>query len=140
MQSSAQTTWTGSSKAGRGRVSTQSGRLSDVGFADPRFGNDHTVLPGELLAAAHSACFSMSLTYELGVAGIVPKQISADASVQTNVDGVTLTYTAIHLTVRAQVERSQEEAVREAAALARDTCPIARALKTPVTMDLQFDR
>lgn len=140
MRSNAQTTWTGSSEAGRGKVSTQSGRLSNVDFADPRFGNDRSVLPGELLAAAHSACFSMSLTYELGVAGIVPKQISADASVQSQADGMTLTYTGIHLTVRAQVDRKHEGAVRRAAELARDTCPIARVLKAPVTLDLQFER
>lgn len=141
MQRSAHAEWSGDFKTGRGRVSTESGDLSNAGFSyNDRFGNGRGTNPEQLLAAAHGACFSMALTIELGDVGIAPEKISTNANVSLEHKNGQPTITGIHLTVHAKVAAGEEDALRAAAMLAKDNCPISRLLKADVTMDFTLER
>jgi osmotically inducible protein OsmC len=88
--------------------------------------------PEELIAAAHSSCFSMAFSNILDKAGTPPTKLvtSADVTFQPG-EGIT----GIHLTVEGTVPGMDEEAFLAAAEEAKVGCPVSQALKaTPITL------
>src|SRR4051812_10260031 len=78
----ASVTWEGSLARGRGALTTGSGALGDqeVTWASRTERSEGKTSPEELLAAAHAACFAMSLSNELGQAGHEPESLEVGAS------------------------------------------------------------
>jgi osmotically inducible protein OsmC len=104
-------------------------------------GADGTTSPEELVAAAHSACFSMALSGEIAQAGGTPKSIktTADVSIGPDPDGG-LRLTGIVLTVRAQVDGLDEAGFIKAAEATKTGCPISKALAVvPMTLDAALE-
>ena len=65
--------WEGDLKRGKGTVSTESGVLDQQPYGfNTRFEGAKGTNPEELIAAAHSACFSMALSLMLTEAGHAP--------------------------------------------------------------------
>ena len=63
--------WEGDLKRGKGTVSTESGVLDQQPYGfNTRFEGAKGTNPEELIAAAHSACFSMALSLMLTEAGL----------------------------------------------------------------------
>jgi osmotically inducible protein OsmC len=58
---SAQATWTGDLKGGKGEFKGQSGAVGGGYSFGTRFENAAGTNPEELIGAAHAACFSMAL-------------------------------------------------------------------------------
>ena len=81
--------------------------------------------PEELIAAAHSACFSMALSAGLARAGTPAETLETSATV-TFVPGTGITKVA--LTVRGTVPGIDEAAFVEAAEAAKVGCPVSKAL------------
>src|ERR1700712_1912722 len=82
MQRKATAIWEGSLKDGKGNISTESGTLKQTQYSfATRFENGVGTNPEELLAAAHSGCFAMALSNELGNAGMVPNKLDATATI-----------------------------------------------------------
>ena len=128
--------WEGSLKEGQGEVelvSSGSGSFEASWPARTEEPNGKTS-PEELIAAAHSTCFSMSVANELVLAGN-----PAPTSVDTKAD-VTFQpgqgITGIELTVTAVVPGIDEEAFSAAVAAAEKNCPVSRAL-TGTTITVQ---
>ena len=69
--------WSGGIKDGKGSISTESGALQayPYGFSS-RFEGQPGSNPEELIAAAHSACFTMALSLVLGEAGLRADQMT----------------------------------------------------------------
>ncbi|MEV6313777.1 OsmC family peroxiredoxin [Streptomyces sp. NPDC051776] len=88
--------------------------------------------PEELIAAAHSSCFSMALANTLTQAGTPPTTITTNAAV-TFQPGTGIT--GIHLTVEGRVPGADESAFRAAAEDAKTNCPVSQAL-TGTTISL----
>ena len=68
----ARTAWTGTLEAGEGQVELTSSGLGTYDVSFPKRSADSAngfTSPEELLAAAHSACYSMQLSAELGAGG-----------------------------------------------------------------------
>jgi osmotically inducible protein OsmC len=89
--------------------------------------------PEELIAAAHSSCFSMALSNGLAKAGHtdITLDTRADVTFQPG-QGIT----GIKLTVRATVPGVTEEQFGEFAAAAKAGCPVSQALAgTTITLD-----
>jgi osmotically inducible protein OsmC len=85
--------------------------------------------PEELVAAAHSACFTMSLSNGLSQAGHVPTSLSSSAEVTLDRNEAgQLAITKIVLTVDGVVPGIDQAAFEEAAATAKAGCIISRAL------------
>src|SRR6185436_7404004 len=81
--------------------------------------------PEELIAAAHSACFSMALSHALAQAGTPADQLDTTATV-TFVPGTGIT--KIALTVRGTVPGLDEAGFVAAAEVAVENCPVSKAL------------
>ena len=130
----AQTTWHGTLADGSGRVTLQSSGVGsfDVSWPSRAEEPDGRTSPEELIAAAHSSCFSMALSAGLGKAGTPPTSLETRADVEfTPGTGIT----GIHLTVVGTVEGVSEEQFAEAAEAAKKGCPVSQALTgTTITL------
>ena len=130
--------WEGSLKEGKGQVSLDSSKLGayDVTWAARANEPEGMTSPEELIAAAHSTCFSMSLSNELTKAGHTVETIDtkADVTFQPG-EGIT----GITLTVRAKVDGLGAEEFAAAVEEATASCPVSRALAaTPITVDAKL--
>lgn len=125
--SEAASTWTGSLMEGSGTVAFSSSNLGTfpIDWKARSEGSDTTTTPEELIAAAHSACFSMALSHALAENGTPPERVNTTASV-TFKPGVGIT--GSHLNVNATVPNLTPEAFQEIAAEAKTGCPVSQAL------------
>jgi osmotically inducible protein OsmC len=122
------TTWYGSLLEGAGTIAAAgSGAFGalDVTWASRADASDGKTSPEELIAAAHSACFSMALSHGLAQAGTPADRLDTSATV-TFVPGEGITKVA--LTVRGTVPGVDAEAFVAAAEDARVGCPVSKAL------------
>ena len=137
---SAHTAWTGTLQEGTGRVELTSSELGGYDVSFPKRAADDadgTTSPEELIAAAHSACYSMALSGGIAGAGGVPKALEVDADVTLGPDPAGgFRITGIKLTVRGTVEGMDEAAFIAAAQAAKAGCPVSKALTgTDITLD-----
>jgi len=84
--------------------------------------------PEELIAAAHSGCYSMALSATLGKAGFAPKRVHTKASVHFEklADGFAIT--SIDLQTEAEVPGIDNAKFQELAEAAKKGCPVSKAL------------
>jgi lipoyl-dependent peroxiredoxin len=127
--------WQGPLIGGQGTVSLDSSGLGtfDVNWPSRAEQPDGRTSPEELIAAAHSTCFSMALSHGLAGAGTPPQTVDtrADVTFQPG-EGIT----GIHLTVRATVPGLSAEDFERAAQDAKANCPVSQALTgTKITID-----
>ena len=131
----ATTQWQGSLMEGSGKVAFDSSGLGsyDVTWASRAEEPAGRTSPEELIAAAHSACFSMALSHALAQGGNPPERLetSADVTFQPG-QGIT----GIHLKVRGSVPGMSAEDFVTAAEGAKANCPVSKALTgTTITLD-----
>jgi len=88
--------------------------------------------PEELIAAAHASCFSMALSGQLGERGITPEAIETTSTV--TFENQTLTKSVLRTTVKAR--GADKAKVEEAAAAAKEGCPISKVLKLEIALEL----
>ncbi len=126
----ATTQWTGDLKTGTGVVTLDSSNAGQFPVTFPsRAGEpDGHTSPEELVAAAHSACYAMSLSNGLTLAGTPPTTLSVSAEVELGRDDAGLAIVAIRLTVDGTVPGATTESFAAAAAVAKAGCPISKAL------------
>jgi osmotically inducible protein OsmC len=132
----ATTNWTGGLATGSGITTLDSsgtGRFEVSWPARTEAPNGKTS-PEELIAAAHSACYSMMLSHLAAEAGGTPRTIDTSAVVTFVVgSGVT----KIALQVRAAIDGLDDAAFEKAVQDAKDQCPVSNLVKgnTEVTLD-----
>ena len=127
--------WEGSLFEGSGQVTLESSGLGtyDVTWASRAEDPNGRTSPEELIAAAHSSCFSMALSNGLAKAGTPPTALDTTAAVDF-VPGTGIT--EIRLTVRGSVEGMSNDDFVAAAEDAKANCPVSQALKAvPITLD-----
>jgi osmotically inducible protein OsmC len=136
MTRTAHAVWNGALKDGKGKISTQSGGLSDVQYSfHTRFENGVGVNPEELIAAAHASCFSMALSAQLGERGITPEAVDTTATITFE----NLTLTKSHLDVTVKAAGADKAKFEEAAAAAKAGCPISKVLNLEISMDAKLE-
>ncbi|GLJ62540.1 MULTISPECIES: OsmC family protein [Microbacterium] len=124
--SEASTSWQGSLFEGSGTVSFSTGvGTFPVNWKARSEGSDTTTTPEELIAAAHSSCFSMALSNALAENGTPPEKIDTTASV-TFKPGTGIT--GSHLNVNAVVPGIDAERFQQIAEEAKAGCPVSQAL------------
>ena len=98
----ASTSWAGGLADGKGTVSLQSSGVGsfDVSWPSRAEEPDGKTSPEELIAAAHSSCFSMALGAQLGGAGLTPESIETEAAVTLAKVGEGFSITKIALTTK----------------------------------------
>ncbi|CAA9398773.1 MAG: Organic hydroperoxide resistance protein [uncultured Nocardioides sp.] len=131
----ATTRWEGTLFEGAGRVTLESSGLGTYDVTWPARAEEPNgkTSPEELIAAAHSSCFSMALSNELAKNDTPATALDTEAEVElTPGTGIT----GIKLTVRGQVEGLDEAKFVELAEAAKAGCPVSQALAgTTITLD-----
>ena len=129
----AQAVWTGDIPTGGGTITFKSGAIPPVGYSvGTRFG----VLPGtnpeELLAGAHSACYSMAFTLFLATSGHPSSSIDTKAicTIEQVENGFKIT--KIRLQVTGTVPGITQEQFATYAHEAEKTCPVSNAFRNNV--------
>lgn len=130
----AKTHWEGNLAEGNGQVALESSGVGTFDVSWPARSEEANgkTSPEELIAAAHSSCFSMALSGALTKAGTPPTSLDTQADVELTVGtGIT----GIHLTVVGVVDGISEEQFVEAAEGAKANCPVSKALTgTTITL------
>ena len=130
----AKTAWEGSLAEGKGVVSLVTSGVAEfpVSWASRAEAANGKTSPEELIAAAHSSCFSMALSHGLTGAGTPPTRLETSAEV-TFQPGTGIT--GIHLTVKGTVPGVDEADFVKAAEDAKANCPVSQALSgTTITL------
>ncbi|MHA7238988.1 OsmC family protein [Arthrobacter sp. TMS1-12-1] len=123
----AHTVWSGDLPTGSGQVTLDSSGLGtyDVTWKARAEQSEGKTSPEELIAAAHSACFSMAFSHALGEEGKTPERVETKAEVDFQ-PGTGIT--AIRLTLDATVPGLSEEDFQRVAQAAKEGCPVSQAL------------
>ena len=132
---SATTVWEGSGKAGKGTFKTTSGVLDDAAISfKKRFEGEKGTNPEELIAAAHSGCFSMALAVQLEMAGHQVERLETTAVVTLEKIGDGFAVTHSDLTLQARVPGIEREAFGQLAEKAKSGCPISKLLNAGISL------
>jgi lipoyl-dependent peroxiredoxin len=130
--------WEGSLMEGAGQVSLESSGIGtyDVSWPSRAEAANGKTSPEELIAAAHSTCYSMALSHGLAQAGTPPTTIDTTAEV-TFQPGTGIT--GIVLKVVGAVPGISAEQFEEAAQAAKVGCPVSQALSAvPISLEVSF--
>ena len=128
--------WNGSLTDGGGSISTGSGTLDETQYGfKSRFENGEAgTNPEELIAAAHSGCYSMALSAILGGHGFTPDSVETQAVVTLDKVDDNWTIVKSELTVTASVPGISEDDFLNYANEAKANCPISRVLNAEITL------
>jgi osmotically inducible protein OsmC len=127
----ARTAWNGTLQEGSGQVELSSSEIGTYEVSFPKRAADEaggTTSPEELIAAAHSSCFAMALSSEVGKAGGTPQSLEITAEVTLGQKDGAPHITKIALTVRGEVEGLDAAGFEKAAQAAKAGCPVSKAL------------
>jgi lipoyl-dependent peroxiredoxin len=125
--------WQGNGTEGKGTLSSVSGVLNKTPYSSfSRFKNEDGLAgtnPEELIAAAHSGCYAMALSFMLANAGYTATELKVEAAV--NIEHVIdhFVITDIHLNLEGNVPGISSEKFLELAGAAKINCPVSQALK-----------
>lgn len=124
--------WNGSGKEGSGHLTTQSTVLNKTQYSfNTRFADGVGTNPEELVAAAHSGCFSMKLSFVLNAAGFTADSIETRCELEFK-DGV---ITKSHLVVNATVPGIDNQKFQDCVKEAEANCPISKLLNTAISSE-----
>ena len=132
--------WEGSLMEGQGEVELVSSGVGSFEVSWPSRAEQANgkTSPEELIAAAHSTCFSMALSHGLAGTGTPPTTIDTKADV-TFQPGVGIT--GIKLTVTGVVPGLDADGFEAAAQDAKKNCPVSQALTgTTITLEASLSQ
>lgn len=135
----AHTIWSGDLKSGKGDVTFDSSGVGthDVTWKARAEESGGQTSPEELIAAAHSSCFSMALSNELGKQGHTAERLETTAEVDF-IPGTGITTSK--LTVTGKVDGLTADQFEEFAQAAGQGCPVSKALKgINITVDARLE-
>ena len=130
--------WTGDLKTGNGLISTESKALFQLPYSYPtRFTDEVGLNPEELIAAAHAACFSMSVASTLEKNGYKPVQTETTATctfASENGGGFEINKMQLH--VRCAVPDIGEAEFESLIKVANDNCPVSNLLRNGLKIEI----
>jgi osmotically inducible protein OsmC len=131
MKRNAIAVWNGTGKDGKGHLTTQSTVLNQTQYSfGSRFENGVGTNPEELIAAAHSGCFTMKLAFNLQAAGFTPTELKTSCDIVFE-DGKIV---ASNLQLTAKVEGVSDSQFAELVKDAEQNCPISQLLNTAISV------
>lgn len=140
---SARTSWNGTLEEGSGTVELSSSQLGTYDVSFPRRSADDAegvTSPEELIAAAHSTCFSMQFSALLGAAGAEGISLDVAADVELGPDPAGgFRIPSIALRVRGEAAGIDSDQFRSIAEEAKATCPVSKALAgTEISLEITY--
>ena len=136
LRSTGRTHWEGNLFEGSGTASIDSGAADPMQVTWKARTEEHGGLtsPEELIAAAHSSCYSMAFSNILAKNDTPPTSLDVTATA-TFVPGEGIT--TMELQVVGNVDDISEEKFQELAAVAKDGCPVSQALAGNVDISVE---
>jgi lipoyl-dependent peroxiredoxin len=135
--------WRGAGADGSGQLTTTSGVLQETPYsASARFQSEDGKAgtnPEELIAAAHAGCFNMALAFRLTGAGHPPEELTTEATVTIEKEGVHWTVVSSNLKLRARVPGLDQAQFEEFASGAKEGCPISKVLNAKIELDATLE-
>lgn len=120
--------WDGPLQKGNGTMRLGGGAYEGPYSFSSRFEEGTGTNPEELIAAAHSGCYSMALSGALGRAGHEPASVATTASVHLEKQEAGFRIVRIDLETEAEVPGIEEGAFLEIAEATKSACPVSVAL------------
>ena len=140
MKRNASAVWQGNLKQGKGAISTASGVLSGTQYSfSTRFENGVGTNPEELLAAAHSGCFAMAFSAQLGEAGLTADRIEVTATITLEKTEGGFGITESDLELKAKIPGADQAAFDKAAGNAKAGCPVSKLFNTKITLNATLE-
>lgn len=136
--STATTRWQGGLKEGSGQTTLASGIVGPmkVDWTTRTAGGEGRTTPEELIAAAHSACFSMALAKNLADQGHPPESLETTAQATFTQTDAGFRITTISLDVVGTVPGMSADDFAAAARAAKDGCPVSNALSDDIVIEV----
>jgi osmotically inducible protein OsmC len=130
MKRNATAVWKGSIKEGKGALTTQSATLNNTQYSfGSRFEDGVGTNPEELIAAAHSGCFTMQLSAFIGEAGFEADSIQTKCDIDFQNGAIV----SSHLTVESKIPGITNDTFQKLVTKAEKNCPISKLLNTKIT-------
>jgi osmotically inducible protein OsmC len=132
VQREAEVTWQGNVARGSGAISGATGAFEGLPYslATRIDRSDGKTSPEELLAAAHAACYAMSLAGELARAGSAPEYLDVRATVTLDeVEGGSHRIVASEILARARVTDTDEATLQQVAEAASKGCTLSALIE-----------
>ena len=132
MKRKATAVWQGNGMEGKGSLTSTSGVLKNTPYSFvTRFKNEDGIAgtnPEELIAAAHSGCYAMALSFALTGEGYIPEELHVEATVTLEHLTDHFEITGIKLELTAKIPNINNEKFQDLAMKAKLNCPVSRAL------------
>lgn len=130
MKRNATAIWKGSLKEGNGTLTTETTTLNNTQYSfKSRFEEGVGTNPEELIAAAHSGCFTMQLSAYITEAGFEIESIETKCDIDL-VDGTIITS---QLNVKAKINEITNDKFQELVTKAEKNCPISKLLNATIS-------
>lgn len=121
--------WEGSGKEGNGHLTTQSTVLNQTQYSfNTRFADGIGTNPEELIAAAHSGCFTMKLSFSLNAVGFTAEKLETTCSITFENGVIVKSDLALIATVPGIDATVFADCVKDA----ETNCPISKLLNTEI--------
>jgi osmotically inducible protein OsmC len=129
--------WTGDLHNGSGFISTESKALFELPYSyATRFGDEVGLNPEELIAAAHAACFSMSVASTLKKNGFDPVRTDTTATCTMVPKNGGHEITNMRLHVRGEAPGLDEETFTKLVMEADQGCPVSNILRNGLNIEI----
>jgi len=126
----------GSDTIGHGIISTNSNCINDRKiYLSSRFDENSNLNPEELISAAHSSCFTMSLIKLLTRAGYKDLKIKTDCSIKFDVGGIIESCLFVHATILNLNERVFLDFIEQA----KNESFISKTLSIKISISCNFN-
>ncbi|HJQ10783.1 MAG TPA: OsmC family peroxiredoxin [Gemmatimonadaceae bacterium] len=129
--------WEGGLKNGKGTFKGESGAINGQFNFSSRFESGVGSNPEELLAAAEAACFSMALSAGLEKNGTPATRVETTAACTVQPVPGGFGITTMKLNVQASVPNIDKVKFEQIANETKDGCPVSKALKGNVDIQLE---
>jgi osmotically inducible protein OsmC len=132
IERTADVVWEGNVARGAGTITAGTGAFTSLPFSLPSRieRTEGKTSPEELLAAAHAGCLTMSLATELTQAGAPPTRLELTCRiVMDEVPGEGHQIVGSHVTIGADVDGVEDEALQAAIERADAGCPFSTLLR-----------
>ncbi|MFD2909639.1 OsmC family peroxiredoxin [Flavobacterium ardleyense] len=132
MKRNATAVWKGTLKEGNGKLTTQSKVLDNTQYSfKTRFEDGIGTNPEELVAAAHSGCFTMQIAAYLWEENYDIENIETKCEINL----VDLLIVGSHLKVEAKIKGITDEKFQEIVKKAEKNCLISKLYNTDITSE-----
>ncbi len=132
MKRNATAVWKGTLKEGKGTLTTQSNVLDNTQYSfKTRFEDGIGTNPEELVAAAHSGCFTMQISAYLSEENFEIENIETKCEINL----VDLVIVSSHLVVQAKIKGINNEKFQEIVTKAEKNCLISKLYNTVITSE-----